>query len=33
MTTFEISGRNVIMSSFDDVPEEVHKAFKERKKA
>jgi hypothetical protein len=30
MSTFEISNENVVMSSFDDVPEEVHKAFEER---
>jgi hypothetical protein len=33
MTIFEISEKNVIMASFCDVPEEVRKAFKERKKA
>jgi hypothetical protein len=33
MSTSEISNENVIMSSFNDVPEEVHKAFEERKKA
>jgi hypothetical protein len=33
MTTFEISDENVIMALLDDVPEEVHEAFKERKKA
>jgi hypothetical protein len=30
MTTFEISDKNIIMASFDDVPNEVHKAFEER---
>jgi hypothetical protein len=33
MSTSEISNENIIMASFDDVPEEVHKAFKECKKA
>jgi hypothetical protein len=33
MSTSEISDKNVIMASFDDVPKEVRKAFKERKKA
>jgi predicted small metal-binding protein len=33
MTTFEISDKNVIMASFDDMQEEVHKAFEECKKA
>jgi hypothetical protein len=33
MSTSKISNKNVIMASFDDVPEEVRKAFKERKKA
>jgi hypothetical protein len=32
MTTFEISDK-IIVASFDDVPEEVRKAFKECKKA
>jgi hypothetical protein len=32
MSTSEISDRNIIMASFDDVPEEVRKAFEERKK-
>jgi superfamily II helicase len=33
MSTFEISDKNVIMASFDDVLEEVRKAFEEHKKA
>jgi hypothetical protein len=33
MSTSKISGKNVIMASFDDVPEEVRKAFEEHKKA
>jgi hypothetical protein len=33
MTTSEISNKNVIMALFNDMPEEVCKAFKERKKA
>jgi hypothetical protein len=33
MATSEISDNNVIMASFDDVPEEVHKAFEKCKKA
>jgi hypothetical protein len=33
MSTSEISDKNVVMTSFDDVPEEVHKAFEEHKKA
>jgi hypothetical protein len=33
MSTSEISDKNIIMASFDDVPIEVHKAFEERKKA
>jgi hypothetical protein len=33
MTTSEISNDNVVMASFDDVPEEVRKAFEECKKA
>jgi hypothetical protein len=33
MTTSEISNENVIMASFDDVPEEARKAFEEHKKA
>jgi hypothetical protein len=33
MTTSEISDKNIVMAPFDDVPEEVRKAFKERKKA
>jgi hypothetical protein len=33
MTTSEISDKNIIMASFDDVPKKVHKSFKERKKA
>jgi hypothetical protein len=33
MTTSEISEKNIIMASFDNVSEEVHKAFEERKKA
>jgi hypothetical protein len=33
MSTFEISNENVIMASFDDLPEEVCKAFEECKKA
>jgi hypothetical protein len=33
MSTFEISNENVIMASFNDVPEEVCKAFEECKKA
>jgi hypothetical protein len=33
MPTSEINNENVIMSWFDDVPKEVHKAFEERKKA
>jgi hypothetical protein len=33
MTIFETSEKNIIMASFCDVPEEVRKAFKERKKA
>jgi hypothetical protein len=32
MTTSKISDKNVIIALFDDMPEEVHKAFKERKK-
>jgi hypothetical protein len=31
MTTFEISDKNIVMASFDDVPEEVRKAFEEHK--
>jgi hypothetical protein len=27
MTTFEISDKNVVMASFDDVPKEVCKVF------
>jgi hypothetical protein len=33
MTTSKISDENIIMASFDDIPEEVRKAFEERKKA
>jgi hypothetical protein len=33
MSTSEISNGNVITTAFDDVSEEVRKAFKERKKA
>jgi hypothetical protein len=33
MSTSEISDKNVVMASFDDVPEEVRKAYEERKKA
>jgi hypothetical protein len=33
MPTSEISYENVIKASFDDVPEEVRKVFKERKKS
>jgi hypothetical protein len=33
MSTFEISDKNVVMASLDDVPEEVRKAFEERKKS
>jgi hypothetical protein len=33
MSTSEISNKNIVMASFDDVPEEVCKAFKECKKA
>jgi hypothetical protein len=33
MSTYEISNENIIMALFDDVPEEIHKSFKERKKA
>jgi hypothetical protein len=33
MSTSEISNKNVVMTSFDDVPEEAHKAFEEHKKA
>jgi hypothetical protein len=33
MTTSEISNKNVIMALFNDMPEEVCKAFKECKKA
>jgi hypothetical protein len=33
MTTSEISNENIIMVSFNDVLEDVHKAFEERKKA
>jgi phage anti-repressor protein len=33
MSTSKISDKNVVMASFNDVPEEVRKAFKERKKA
>jgi hemoglobin-like flavoprotein len=33
MSTSEISDKNVVMASFDDVPEEVHKAVEELKKA
>jgi hypothetical protein len=33
MTTSEISDKNIVMTSFNNVPEEVRKAFKERKKA
>jgi hypothetical protein len=29
MSTSEISNENVVMASFDDVPEEVCKAFEE----
>jgi hypothetical protein len=32
MATFEMSNENVATTSFNDVPEEVHKAFKECKK-
>jgi hypothetical protein len=33
MSTSEFSNKNNIMASFDDVSEEVRKAFEERKKA
>jgi hypothetical protein len=33
MSTFEISDKNIVMASFNDVPEEVYKAFEEHKKA
>jgi hypothetical protein len=33
VSTSRIISENVIMASFDDVLEEVHKAFEERKKA
>jgi hypothetical protein len=33
MSTSEISNENVVMATFDDVLEEVRKAFKEHKKA
>jgi hypothetical protein len=33
MTTSKISDKNVVMASFGDVPEEICKAFEERKKA
>jgi hypothetical protein len=33
MSTFKISNKNIVMVSFDDVPEEVCKAFEECKKA
>jgi hypothetical protein len=33
MSTSEINDKNVVMASFDDVPEEVRKAFEECKKA
>jgi hypothetical protein len=33
MSTFEISDKNVVMASFDDVSKEVRKMFEERKKA
>jgi hypothetical protein len=33
MSTSEISNENIIMASFADMPEEVRKAFEERKKA
>jgi hypothetical protein len=33
MSTSEISDKNIVMASFDDVLEEVRKAFEERKKA
>jgi hypothetical protein len=33
MSTSEISDKNVVMASFDDVPEKVRKAFEECKKA
>jgi hypothetical protein len=32
MATFEMSNENIATTSFNDVPEEVHKAFKECKK-
>jgi hypothetical protein len=33
MSTSEISDKNVVMASFDDMPEKVRKAFEECKKA
>jgi hypothetical protein len=33
MSTSEISDKNIIMASFDDVPKEVCKVFEEHKKA
>jgi hypothetical protein len=33
MSTSEISGKSVIMASFDDAPKEVRMAFEEHKKA
>jgi hypothetical protein len=33
MSTFEISDKNVVMASFDDVSKEVRKMFEEHKKA
>jgi hypothetical protein len=33
MSTSEISDKNIVTASFDDMPEEVCKAFEERKKA
>jgi predicted ATPase len=33
MTTSEVSNENGVTTLFNDVPEEVHKAFEERKKA
>jgi hypothetical protein len=33
MSTSEISDKNIVMASFDDMPDEVRKAFEERKKA
>jgi hypothetical protein len=33
MTTSEISDKNIVMTSFDDVSKEVCKAFEEHKKA